>query len=272
MTNFQVQTEALLNRIDPQILREEISEQDAALYAYEANYAAQRELKNTAIALPLVRYLTAHAAESEASRFHVAAAHAAYFRHAMMVTQMLIDLHIPLPPEEEDWLLSAAICHILPENIEMPHLEEDLLHWQLAPETAQIVRTVFWEDNSSGSKQRSYYDRIQTNKLALMLKLADRSNLVEQLYGISGWTARSHIQETKAFFFPMCVYAKEWYPELIAPISVMMEKMRCLMEVAEILLSRYEAREASLSHEILELQEENATLRGFIHALTGADM
>ena len=62
----------------------------------------------------------------------------------------------------------------------------------------------------------------------------------------------------------MCIYGKEHYHELLAPVSVLMEKIRTLIEVAEVLLRKYEVREAELNRDILSLQEENATLRGMI--------
>lgn len=265
---FQQTVNETLQDIQPAILAENPEGiGDPQLFDYIAAYAAQRELVNTAIALPLVRYVIAHAAEDPNSRFGASAAHGAYFQHSMTVCRMLIDLHITLPQEDEDILLASAICHILPENITIPDLQERITEqYRLDARIAQIVSTLFWKDNSTAAHQQAYYDRVQKNKLALLVKLADRGNLVQQLYDIDGATARSHIQQTRRFFLPMCIYAKEWYPELIAPVSVMLEKMRCLMEVADILLSRYEVRETALMQEILELQEENATIRGILHA------
>lgn len=238
------------------------------IYESIAAYAAEKGLVYTAAALPLVYDLLGRAADHPSSRFCSAAKHIAYRAHAMAVCHMLIDLHVPVSAEEEDILLASALCHVLPENIRMENLEEELsLKEHLHPDVCRTVRLIFWDDNNSGAGQEAFYDRIRDNKLALMIKLADRGNLVEQLYGISGWTARSYIHETRSFFFPMCIYAKEHYPDLLAPVSVLMEKMRSLTEVAEILLSRYERREADLSQEILELQEENATLRSLIQSL-----
>lgn len=241
---------------------------DPELYAFVEAYAQAQQLRSTALSLALMRWTMAQGAENPDSRFRNPAAHIGYFRHALAVCRMLIDLHIPLNQDEEDILLAAAICHVLPESIRTPDLSAVLTDsFRLNPEVAKVVDCIFWEDNENSTQQRSYYERIQQNRLALLIKLADRGNLVEQLSGVSGWRARRYIQETRTYFFPMCIYAKEWYPELIAPVSVMMEKIRCIIEAAEILLSRYEARENALVQEILELQEENATIRGIIHAV-----
>lgn len=238
---------------------------DPELYAFVETHAQTQQLRSTALALALMRWTMSGAAENPDSRFQNPAAHMGYFRHALSVCRMLIDLHIPLNHEEEDILLAASICHILPECIRTPDLAAVLTDsFRLSPEVAGVVTCIFWEDNENSAQQRSYYERVQKNRLALLIKLTDRGNLVEQLYSISGWRARKYIHETRSFFFPMCIYAKEWYPDLIAPVSVMMEKIRCITEAAEILLSRYELREEALIQEILELQEENATIRGIL--------
>lgn len=237
-------------------------------YRYIRSYAESRNLGCTAAALPAVQNIMANAADLPQSRFHSAHVHIGYFQHALAVCRMLIDLRLPLERREEDILLSAAICHVLPETICYNDLEGEigavvLLH----PEIYSIVRLLFREDNLSDAQQKLFFESVRRNKLALLIKLADRGNLVQQLYGVSSWSARQYIYETKTYFFPMCIYAKEHYPELLAPVSVLMEKMRCLIQVGEILLSRYEATETALSQEILHLQEENATLKGIIKGL-----
>lgn len=239
-------------------------------YYYVARYALENQLFNTAIALPQVRETMLHAANAPGSRFHHAGTHIAYFQHCLAVCHMLIDLHISLDELDEDILLASALCHILPENIHFEDLEMELTeNCHLDLEVYKTVLLIFRETDGTDAEQKIFYERVRENKLALLIKLADRGNLVEQLYGVSSWSARSYIHETRTFYFPMCIYAKAHYPELLAPVSVMMEKMRCLIEIAEILLSRYEAREIELSQEILSLQEENATISRMIQQLCG---
>lgn len=239
-------------------------------YRYIQEYAERKNLGNTAAALPAVQSIMANAADMPQSRFHSAYVHNGYFEHALQVCRMLIDLRLPLDRQQEDILLAAAICHVLPETIRYNDLEGEVgSQVMLHPQIYDIVRLLFREDNLSDAQQKLFFESVRRNKLALLIKLADRGNLVQQLYGVSSWSARQYIYETKTYFFPMCIYAKEHYPELLAPVSVLMEKIRCLTEVGEILLSRYEATEAALSQEILHLQEENATLKGIIKGLQG---
>lgn len=266
---FPDEIKQILRRIGAEVHPE--SEMDGVsgeLYRYAEAYAMEKQLRNTAVALPVIRSRMVHAAEETASRFRNQNSHLAYYQHALSVCRMLIDLQMPIPAWEEDILLASTICHILPENIQLTDLSQELtVRYCLDPAVAETVGLIFWGDNEANSKQEQYYERVQQNKLALLMKLADRGNLVEQLYGISSWSARSYIHETRTYFLPMCIYAKEHYPALIGPVGVMMEKMRTLSDAAEILLSRYEVREAELTQQILTLREENATLKSLIGAL-----
>ena len=241
---------------------------DGALYGYLRRHVREHQLFQSCIALELVRGIMTDEIDRMQCRLSGKRTCLAYYHHCLSVCRMLIDLHTAQGSEEEDVLLAAALCHILPECIQFSDLRRTLTE-QYGLETAivEIIQLIFREENGSEADQVRFYGNIRQNRLALMIKLADRGNLVEQLYGISGWDARSYIHETKAHFFPMCIYAKEHYPELLAPVSVLMEKMRCLTEVAEILLGRYEQREAELSQEILELQEDNAALKRRIERL-----
>lgn len=267
-TAFRLATAEALNRIDPDILIRGETLEISPLYTYIESYCLEHQLPNAAIALPLVRWVMSCDANRRSTKFGNPATHLAYYRHAMAVCRMLIDLHIPVSHSEEDILLTAALCHVLPENIrfeDFPRELEEVYH--LPRPVCQILRLIVREDDQSEAEQRRFFQRIQDDKLALLIKLADRGNLAEQLYSISSWSARNYIHETRHYFFPMCIHAKENYPELLGPVSVMMEKMRCLIEIAEILLSRYESRENELVQEIMNLRDENATLRSMIRTM-----
>lgn len=237
-----------------------------ALYGIVAQYAQERGLKNTQAALPLARSLMLTAASHPHSLFRNERTHLAYFRHCLSVCHILIDLQPSVSPQEEDILLAAAVCHVLPENIRF--LDLDAVLADLDPQVRSTVRLIFREGDGVEGQERAFYEAIQKDKLALLIKLADRGNLVEQLYTITSARSHRYMYETRTYFLPMCLYAKEQYPELIPTVSVLMEKMRCLLEVSEILLNRYEAVEAELVTEILALKEENAALRRNIRALS----
>lgn len=237
----------------------------ANLYKFVEQYALENQLLNTSIALPLVRAMMSRVSVELPDEFKDASEYAADFRHCLSVTRMLINLNIPLSEQEADILFASALCHILPENLSYTKADNRLTNeYHLHPEIHHIVMLLFHKGELSDTEQKRYYGRIQNHRLALLIALADRGNLMGQLYGISSWNARRYIYETRNCYFPMCIYAKEHYTELLAPINVLTEKMRCLIEVAEILLSRYEARETELVQEILSLKEENAKIKGLI--------
>lgn len=244
---------------------EDDSQSYASLYRFVERYALEKKLLNTSIALPVVRAIMSRQSIDLPNEFKDATEYAADFHHCLSVTWMLINLHLPINGEEEDILLASALCHILPENIPYQKSVNKLSkEYFLHPEIHNVIMLLYHSGELSPAEQKKFYDRIQKHKLALLIALADRGNLMGQLYGISSWNARRYIHETKNCYFPMCIYAKEHYTELLAPISVLTEKMRCLIEIAEILLGRYEARETELVQEILLMKEENARLKGLI--------
>lgn len=264
----------ILTRIHPDILSDPLPKDAncAQNYAYTAQFALEHRFRNTAIALPLVQYALRHAAELPDSRFGEEAQHLAYLNHCLFIAKMLIDMHPAITAVEQDIMLAAAICHVLPENIWIPDLEEALTQrCQLDPDVARIIRIIFWASNDSGAGQLSYYDRVQEDKLAMLIQMVDRGHLLELLYTFSRQTAQSYISETRTFFFRMSIYAKDHYPELIPPIEVLTDKIRCTLDVSEILLSRYAEREAEMIQEILDIQEDNANIRRNIAILRETD-
>ena len=229
----------------------------AGVYGYVERYAAEKGLRNTALALPLVRSLVFSTGGLADSFFEDCAAQLC---HCLEVSRILIDLHAPLPPHDEDVLLAAALCHILPESSRLGTEAGR----ELDPEVPEIWRLIRREDFLDTDKRTLFLRRVQGNRLALLIRAADQGHFVEHLHRFSGWRVHQFIFETRNIYMPMCIYAKEHYPELAAPVSILMDKMRCLVEVSEILLGRYEVRENELTQEIFTLREENARLRELI--------
>jgi len=184
--------------------------------------------------------------------------------HGFQVTKLLADLQLPLSKEEQDVLLASALLHIYPEVFPRADLGALLRENGFPTEIIDLLEKTTPGGSVTEAEMRSFYSRVQENRLALLLCLADRGNVVQNLHRYSGWNAHRYIDETKACYYPMCIYGKEHYHELLSPISTLMDKMRTLTEAAEILLKRYESREAELMQDILALREENATIRGII--------
>lgn len=231
------------------------------LYSQVQEYAAEKKLVYAQKALPFIR----ESMETKARNAATAKRARTELLHCLEVCIMLIDLRLSIPCEEEDTLLAAVLLHIYPENFAVEDLRDKLVReLGFSEDVCNVVETVTPERDLTDEEQQAYYERVQQNRLALLAMLADRGNIVQQLHRFSTWNAHRYIDETKACYYPMCIYGKEHYYDLLAPISVLMEKMRSLIEVAEILLRRYEIREAELIQDILALREENATIKGII--------
>ena len=211
-------------------------------------------------ALAFVQGLTAREDLKEGIRTRLAREAA----HGLRVCAMLLDLDPAISHGEMDTLLSAVLLHVYPENFPFEDAGEKLASLGFAPEVTALVSTIVPEREGDDGQQDAYYQRVQENPLALLAVLADRGDLATQLYRLSTWNAHRYIDETKACYYPMCIYGKEHYHGLLAAINVLTEKIRTLVEVSEILLTRYEVREAELTEDILTLREENATIRGII--------
>lgn len=239
-----------------------------SLYNYIADYATDKQMYSVTKALQILR-------DSMGNRVNTEAGETRYLEellHSLEVCTMLIDLHMEISYEEKEALFAAALLHVYPENYAIEDLEETLVkEMGFSRQVYEIIDTIIPGRDLSDEELRAFYDRVQKNKLALLIVLADRGNIVERLYRFSSWNAHRYIEETKAVFYPMCVYGKEYYFELNASISVLLEKMRSLIELAEIMLRRFEIRESELSQDILALREENATIRGIIAKYTSGE-
>lgn len=185
--------------------------------------------------------------------------------HVLEVCSVVTDLGPAISIEEEDDLLAAILLHILPENWPIENLRGKLMdELGYSEATYNIVTLLINRNDMSHEEEKALCERIQSDRLALIAALADRGNVIQTVYEHSTWVAHRYINESKAYYLPMAIYGKEHYRELVGVMAILMEKLRTLLEVAEIFLTRFEAREAELSQDILALQEENATIRGII--------
>ena len=234
------------------------------LYAFIEEYTNAYGMRNTANALILVQDSLYNAAE-DFERNDDRLAYISKYKHALAVCEMLIDLHLPVPHEEEDIVLAAALCHVLTELGSFLEYSDLLMKQYLLDKSVrELVDKIREHPDMSDAEKNKFYDSIQKDRPALLVKLADRGCHVEQLYRLPIWRARAYVQETRYYYFPMCIYAKENDAQIHGVISILMEKMRSLIEVTDILSGRFQEREMTLTNEILTLQEENARIRTMI--------
>lgn len=212
------------------------------LYRFIMKYALENKRSNTLTAL---RY----AKEESRDRDH--------FVHCMSTAQLLINLNMPVSAEDEDVLLAAALLH----ELEGVDLIEDL-----DPQIYRIVSLLAVTYNMRAEDKRYYYTNIEKHRLAFLLALADRGNFLNQICELSASEAMEYVHDTRQYYLPMCLYGKANYQELQMIINILMEKLRNLVDVVDIISSRYQAREMAYTNEIFSLMEENARIHGMISA------
>lgn len=245
---------------------ETMTEKTAALSSRISAYTKQKGLASAARAHELLEDLGRLSTRSESAKTKLQND----LYHTLAVCGMLIDLHTELSHTEEDTLLSAALLHIYPEYFPADAIRDIIVGTHgFSPDVYEIIDSLDPGHMILEEEQKEFYTRIQENKLALLIALADRGNIMQNLHRFSTWNAHRYIEETKACYYPMCIYGKEHYHELLATISVLLEKIRSLLEIAEIFLRRYEVREAELIQDIQALREENATIKGIIAKFRG---
>ena len=231
-------------------------------YEYIEQYVNERELFNTAIALPLARGLHDGSHRKSGVTRDGEFYRLPYVIHCLLVCRMLLDLQVPLAKEEEDVLLAASLCHDMIEDLPFTDGGRELSTvYHLDPRVYEVVKKVSKRRDFTPEEEQAHFDTIQEDPLALLVKLSDRGNNVEDLYNMKIRKVHEYIGETRRYFFDMCSYGKAHYPGLYEAYEVLEDKIRGLTEMAEILVDRYVEMDNSMNAQIQELQQENERLR-----------
>lgn len=231
-------------------------------YAYIEYYATRKKLMNCSIALRLGRALHNSAHRKSGITKDGVFYRLPYYYHCLCVCRMLVDLQSPLSHEEEDILLAAALLHDTIEDVEFERGGLELTQeFGLDPRVYETVKLVSKRKDFTEEEHKAYFRHIEENPLALLIKLSDRSNNVEDLYNMSLWKTHEYVGETRSCFFPMVDYARANYHELLPSIEILYEKINALTQVTEILINRYEKKEVELMKQVEALTLENEALR-----------
>ena len=162
-------------------------------------------------------------------------------------------------------VLSAALCHDIPAYVTFSKGFSELTQvYHLSVPVTSLVSFIYTRNLQTEADKAAFFKRMEGSKLGMIVKLADRGNVVEGLYNVSVWKAQEYIHETKTYYMPLCVYGREKYPELEQPFGILLEKIRSLIDATEILVVRYVKTEMELTDKILRLKEDNARMRSFI--------
>lgn len=231
-------------------------------YEYLECYAVDHRLQNMFLALPLVRGLHNGVYRKFGVEKGGEMHRLPYVIHCLLVCRMLVDIHPALSSEDQDCLLAAALCHDLIEDIAFEHGGKELItEFHLDPRVYEIVKLVSKRSDFTIEEERQFFDKIQKNPLALLLKLADRGNNVEDLYNMSKKKLDEYLEETERYFLPMSDYGIDNYPELSIAIHILRDKITILTTVSKVMINKLEVRNQILRNQRNQLKLENMKLR-----------
>lgn len=232
-----------------------------SVYEYLEYYSFEHRLWNTCIALPLARGLHDGTYRKSTIVKNGSSYRLPYVIHCLLVCRMLADLSIPITPEEEDILLASALCHDMIEDLPFPkHGLELIENYHLDPRVYETVKLVSKRKDFTEAEEITHFRAIQENKLALLVKLSDRSHNVEDLYNMSVKKVHEYVDETRKYILPMCEYGLEHYPELSTTLHILWDKIVSLTQAAQVMVDRCEERERELRRQLKALRVENAQL------------
>lgn len=215
-------------------------------YLFIKGYATAKNLNHTLKALPLAQMVHNGQYRKGTVKVNGKECRLPYVLHCLKVASTLIILQLPLQDEDLDVLLAAAVMHdaiedggeILPKNG-----EELVTDYGFPDRVLEVIRLLSKYSGASEFELNAYFNAIKRNKFALLVKLADRSHNVEDLYNMRMEKIHEYVRETRDYIYPLCTYGKAHYPELSNGITVLKSKIVSLTELTEALIEMYDDQE-----------------------------
>lgn len=130
-----------------------------------------------------------------------------YIEHPMKVASMLFELGI-----QDDNILAAALLHDVVEDYDKDKSTSLLitLKSQFADE---VIEAVMCLSKPKNYDNYTYYKGISENKIATIVKLADRTHNLSTLYTFSEEKKAKYIKETIDCIYPLIHHAQHTYYE-----------------------------------------------------------
>lgn len=230
-------------------------------YEHLEFYAHKHQLINTAIALPVARGLHNGTYRKLPVIRSGVPHYPPYLIHCLTVAKMLSDLWLPITTEEKDILLAAALLHDTIEDIPFKDGGKELIYeFNLDKKVYETVLLVSKRNDFTLEEEIEFFKHINENKLALLIKLSDRGHNVTDLYNMPDKKIQEYIGETRAYFLPMCEYARSHYPELEEVIEILQDQLICLTKTVEKLSEKYNQSFTAKRARLKALKEENKSL------------
>lgn len=211
-------------------------------YMFIKGYAEGKKLQNTLLALPIARRIHDGQYRKGLVDFNGKQYRLPYITHCLKVCSTLISLPLPITNNELDILLAAAILHDVVEDgkSKLPRGGSELVfYYGISQEVLDIVLLLSKESGASDLELNTYFNNIKKNKLALLIKLSDRSHNVEDLYNKTSEKLHKYVKETRTWIYPLTKYGKEVYPELSNAFTSLKSKIVSLTELTETVVDIY---------------------------------
>ncbi len=214
-----------------EMMNEEFSESDTyqyiKTYMFIKGFARGRGLPQVLIALPVARKL--HDGQYRKSG-------EPYFTHPLKVCSTLISYDI-----DDDVTLAAAILHDVLEDCadSLPMGGQELIEeYGIAPEVLEIIGMLSKRSGLNDQELCKYFQRIEHNPKAALIKLADRLHNSGSLYTFSDEKMRKYLRETDMFLIPMGSYCKKYYPQYSNAFSILKNSIDTLNTSMKMMLER----------------------------------
>lgn len=193
--------------------------------------------------------------------------HLPYILHCLKVCSTLISLNIPLEDKELDILICVALLHDAIEDAEDGFFKNDghelVSDYGFPEEVYKTIRLLSKRSGATEAELNAYFNEIKKDKIALLVKMADRSHNVEDLYNMVDVAGNKnlarlekYVLETRRWIYPLSSYAKANYPELSNGVTILKAKIVSLTEATETIVELYEEELKKKDAEIEALKKQ----------------
>ena len=196
-------------------------------YMFIKGYSMGRELPQTMLALPVARKL--HDGQYRKSG-------EPYFTHPLKVCSTLISYGI-----DDDVTLAAAILHDVLEDCgdKLPGGSQSLIQeYGIAPEVVETISLLSKRSGLNDQELAEYFQKIEKNPRAALIKLADRLHNSGSLYTFTDEKMAKYLRETNLFLIPMASYCKKYYPQYANAFSILKSSITALNSSMAAMLER----------------------------------
>lgn len=217
----------------------------AKTYHYIQGYAVGRNFQNTLKALPLARELHKGQYRKGMTIVDGISVKLPYFVHVLKVCTTLMNLNLPLSDKNLDILYAAALLHDILEDCmdKLPQRGKELvLEYGMDESVLTTIHLLSKKSGASPEELKEYFENIQKDRTALLIKLADRGHNVETLSAMTLDKIHKYVKETRDYVYPMCSYAKTHYPEITCGITLLKSKIVSLTEATETLMEKFDKK------------------------------